>query len=236
MYSDYKYSTEEYMMQGSITNFMYRVYGWMAAALATSAAVAYYVASQPAIYKYLFTHTWLLFGLMIAQIALVVSLGAFLTRMSYPTAIVLFMVYAASLGIVLSSIFLVYELPSIGLTFGVTAGTFGVMAFYGYFTKTDLTSWRNIGTMLLIGLVIGFLINMFLQNEMMDYILSGIGVILFTGLTAADTQKIKQLGFQLLSHDEMMKKVALIGAMTLYLDFVNLFLMLLRFLGKRTNE
>jgi FtsH-binding integral membrane protein len=235
MYSDHNFSTHEYMMQGSIASFMYRVYGWMATALVVSAGVAYYVASQPAIYTYLFTHQALLIGLFIGQLALVICLGAFLARMSYSTAVVLFMLYAASLGLVLSSILLVYKIESIYATFAVTAGMFGVMAIYGYVTKTDLTSWRNLGTMALIGLMLGFLVNLYFKNEMMDYILSGIGVVVFTGLTAADSQKIKQLGYQLLAHEESMKKVAILGAMTLYLDFVNLFLMLLRFMGKRKD-
>jgi FtsH-binding integral membrane protein len=230
---EYNFRVQDHINQGSIANFMYRVYGWMSIALAISAGVAYYIATQPAIYTKLFTNNWLLFGIILGQFALVVALSAFIMRMSYETAIILFMLYAAALGITLSSIFLVYKISSIYLTFAVTAGMFGIMSLYGYFTKTDLTTVRNLSTMALIGIIIGFLVNMFLQNEMMDYILSGIGVLVFTALTAADTQKIKQMAYQLLGTDQTMKKVSILGAMMLYLDFINLFLLLLRFMGQR---
>jgi len=166
---------------------------------------------------------------------LVVCLGAFLPRMNYSTAVALFLVYAASLGIVLSSVLIVYQISSVYLTFGITAGMFGGMALYGYLTKADLTSLGSLAGMALWGLILGFLLNMYFQNQMVDYLLSGVGVIIFTGLVAFDTQKIKQLGMQMVAHDDSMKKIAIMGALTLYLDFVNLFLMLLRFFGKQKD-
>jgi len=226
----------EFVIQERVKSFIYLVYGWMALALSATAAVAYYVSTRPAIYQYIFSSSWSLIGLFVAQIALVMILSFFLMRMSYATAIALFMLYAASLGLTLSTIFMVYKIGSIYTTFGVTAGTFGVMCLYGYFTKTDLTGLSNILTMAVFGLILGMVINMFLQNAMMDYIISAIGVILFTVLTAVDTQKIKKLGEQLLGDEETSSKVAVLGALTLYLDFINLFLFLLNFLGEKRDR
>lgn len=235
MYTDYRYSVEEHMMQGSISNFMYRVYGWMAAALSISAAVAYYTAHQPMLMKAL-QNSIFFFGIFIVQLGLVMALSFLLMRMSYGTAVILFMLYAASLGLTLSSIFLIYSINSIYLTFAVTAGMFGIMCLYGYFTKSDLTRIGNFFAMALIGLIIGFAINLYFQNAMADYVLSAVGVLVFTVLTAIDIQRIKQLGYQLLSHDEGMRKVAVLGALMLYLDFINLFLMLLRFFGNQRES
>lgn len=232
MYNDYKTSVEDYMMQGDIANFIYKVYGWMSIALTITAAVAYYVATMPVIAKTIFSNSVLLIGLFIAQLGVVIAISAFITRLSYSTAVALFMLYAASVGLTFSVIFLHYTFASIALTFLITASMFGVMCLYGYFTKADLTSWGSIGLMLLVGLIIGFLVNLYFKNPMLDYILAGIGIIVFTGLTAYDMQKIKQLGYQLLSNYEMLQKVSVLGALTLYLDFINLFMMLLRFTGR----
>jgi FtsH-binding integral membrane protein len=235
MYSDYRSSAEEHMMQGQLADFMYRVYGWMTAALMVTAAVAYYVSTVPSLYSALFKSSWMLIGLFIAQIGLVIGLTAAIGRLSYAAASILFMVYAASLGLTLSAVFLVYEVGSIYLTFFVTAGMFGAMCVYGYLTKADLTKVGSIATMALFGLVIGLLVNMFFQSKTTDYILSGFGVLIFTALTAYDAQKIKQLGYQLLHAQQDLAKIAVLGALTLYLDFINLFLFLLRFLGKQRD-
>jgi len=220
----------------SIPSFMSGVYGWMSCALAITAGTAYYVASTPAVFTYIYTHSGMLLGLLFAQFALVIGIAFFINRISFATALVLFLVYAATLGITLSSIFYVYTEISIITTFVTTAGMFGVMSLYGYVTKADLTSVGNMAFMALIGLVIGMLVNMFLKSEQFDYILSGIGVVIFVLLTASDTQKIKQLGRSMLVNQEMVGKVTLIGALTLYLDFINLFLFLLRFMGNRRDQ
>jgi FtsH-binding integral membrane protein len=225
-----------YELDQKVSSFMAGVYGWMSCALALTAGAAYYVASTPSIFMYLYTHSAIIFGLFIFQIALVVALSGFIHRMSFVTALALFLLYAASLGVTLSSIFFIYTQGSILSTFLTTALTFGAMSLYGYFTKADLTSIGTMSLMILIGLVIGMFVNMFLKSEQFNYILSGIGVVIFTLLTAYDTQKIKEIGRHMLADRETAGKVTLIGALTLYLDFVNLFLFLLRFMGQRRDQ
>lgn len=225
-----------YELDQRISSFMAGVYGWMSCALAITAGVAYYVASVPAICTYLYSNQGIMLGLMFAELAFVFTIVFFINRISFITALILFLLYAASLGVTLSSIFCVYTDASIISTFLTTAGMFSVMSLYGYVTKADLTSVGNMSLMALMGLIIGMFINMFLKSEQLDYIMSGIGVVVFVLLTASDTQKIKQIGRSMLVDREMIGKVTLIGALTLYLDFINLFLFLLRFMGNRRQE
>jgi len=222
-----------YELEQRVSSFMAGVYGWMSCGLAITAGVSYYIATVPAIFTYIYTHPGVLIGLFLAQMAFVFAITLFINRMSFITALVLFLLYAATLGITLSSIFYVYTQSSIISTFLATAGMFGVMSLYGYVTKSDLTSIGNLSFMVLIGLVIGMLINMFLQSAQFDYILSGIGVIVFVLLTAYDTQRIKQMARPMLVEQDVIGKITLLGALTLYLDFINLFLFLLRFMGNR---
>jgi len=217
----------------SIKSIMYAVYGWMTVALAVTAGTAYYIAQTPTFYQMLVDNSWLLFALFIGQISLVLILTIFLHRMSLTGALAMFLVYAALLGVTLSSIFLVFTQASIVTTFLVTAGTFGVTGLYGYFTKSDLSAIGSLSMMALFGLIIGLVVNLFLQNQMIDFILSGVGVIVFTLLTAYDTQKIKQIAQKMSANKEVSGKIAILGALTLYLDFINLFLYLLRFFGKQ---
>lgn len=219
----------------SIMSFIYLVYGWMALALSITAAISYYISTNPAIYSYLFSSPGLPMLLFIAQLGLVIALSAMINRLSYTAAVVLFILYAAMLGITLSTIFFVYTSGSIYATFFVTAGTFGIMAVYGFVTKTDLTAIGSFCLMALLGLIVGSLVNMFLQNQVMDYVLSAVGVLLFTALTAYDMQKIKQLAYNDTSDENTRSKLALLGALTLYLDFVNLFLYMLKFMGKKKD-
>jgi FtsH-binding integral membrane protein len=225
----------QYTEQGALSNFMYRVYGWMALGLVVTAAIAYYVSTVPHLSYTIATKPMLLIGIFIFQLALVMVLSFFIFRMNFFLAFACYLLYAATLGVTLSSIFLVYEMGSIYITFLVTALMFGVMCLYGYFTKSDLTSIGSMGMMALIGIIIASLVNLYFKSSTMDYIISGIGVLIFTLLTAYDSQKIKQMGQQLMHDQEGMAKVALLGALTLYLDFINLFLFLLRFLGKRRD-
>jgi FtsH-binding integral membrane protein len=215
---------------------MYRVYGWMSLALSVTAAVAYYVALSPVLLSLVVQNPFVFIGMFVAQLALVVVLSAFLLRMSFPVAFALFMLYAASLGVTLSLIFVTYEMSSIYATFVVTAGMFGALCLYGYFTRADLTSIGNIALMALFGLILAMIVNMFLQSGTFNLVISAIGVILFSALTAYDAQKIKLLAQQLHADDQTMSKVAIIGALTLYLDFVNLFLFLLNFMGRRRQD
>lgn len=225
----------QYSGQGILSSFMYRVYGWMALGLIITAAIAYYTSTIPNLAYTIATKPFLLMGIFIFQLALVMLLSFFIFRMNFLLAFGCYLLYAATLGVTLSSIFLVYEMGSIYITFLVTALMFGVMCIYGYFTKSDLTSIGSIGMMALIGIIIASLINLYFKSPMMDYIISGIGVILFTALTAYDSQKIKMMGQQLIHDSQSTSKVALLGALTLYLDFINLFLFLLRFLGRRRD-
>ena len=217
------------------TNFIYKVYGWMCAALAVTAVTAWYVAESITLFNMLMMHPMMLLVIFIAQLGLVIALRAMLHKMSYLTAVILFMIYAISLGLTMSLIFRAYTLPSLASTFIITSGMFGGMALYGYFTKADLTQVRNISIMVLWGMILSMLVNLYFQSMLFDYIISMIGVIIFSLLTAADMQKIKSLGQQLVA-EQAEGKISILGALTLYLDFINLFLFLLRFTGSRRNQ
>ena len=217
------------------TNLMYRVYAWMCAALTLTALTAYYISTSPYFVNLIFGNRAALPVLIIVQLGLVLSLSFLLERMSMATAALLFLLYSFCLGITLSTVFLVYTQGSIFATFFVTAGMFGAMAIYGYVTKADLTSIGSIGFMALIGLIIGGLVNLFLKSQTFDYVLSAVGVLVFTLLTAYDVQKIKLLMQERAADKETMAKISLMGALILYLDFVNLFLYLLRFIGRRKD-
>ncbi len=218
------------------SNIMYKVYGWMASGLAVTGLTAYGLYSNLPLFMSLMSHKWLIFGLMFAQIILVVILSAYIIRMSYATSIMLFFTYAFLLGITLSSIFMVYQVQSIGLVFAITAGMFGLTALYGYFTDSDLSSMGSILMMALFGIIIAGIVNMFVHSSTFDYILAFISVIIFAGLTAYDVQKIKQLEWQCAGDHNLTRKISILGALTLYLDFVNLFLSLLRLLGQKKEQ
>jgi len=214
------------------TSLIRDVYLWMCGALIITGLTGYYVATNFSIQEFIFTNRFVFYGLIIAEFALVIGLSAAINKISAMTATLMFLLYAVLNGATLSSIFLIYELGSITTTFFVTAGTFGAMALYGATTKRDLTKLGSILVMALIGLIIAAVVNIFLKNGMMDLIISGIGVLIFVGLTAYDAQKIKAMLYGAEVSDAT-QKLAVLGALTLYLDFVNLFLYLLRFLGNR---
>ncbi len=220
------------------TNLMYRVYAWMCYGLLLTTATAYYVASSPAIMKLIFhDHSFIIpMVLFLIQIGLVIALSAFIQKMTFSSAVILFSLFALSMGVTLSVIFIAFTLQSIFSTFLVASGMFGAMAIYGYVTKADLTSMGSFLFMALIGLIIGGFVNMFLHSEKFNYVLSAIGVLVFTLLTAYDVQKIKRMTQDMLEDKETMAKVTIVGAMTLYLDFVNLFLYLLQFMGRRREN
>lgn len=219
-----------------VVDLMYRVYGWMSVGLALTAGISYGISTSPALMNKIFNNPAITIGLFIFQIGLVLALSFGINKMSPASACVLFLAYAASMGVTMSSIFIVYELPSIYATFFVTAGMFCSMAIYGYVTQTDLTQIGNIAVMAVFGLMLGLLVNMFWQNSGFELALSAIGVILFTLLTAYDTQKIKHMGYQMIESGQDIGGIAIIGALTLYLDFINLFLFLLRLLGQRQKQ
>ena len=223
-----------YASKAAQSTLMRNVYSWMTLALVITGFVSLYMAKSQTLLSMIMQNSMLLWILLIAEIGLVIFLSARIHRISFTTATLLFIAYSILNGVTMAFIFLIYTMTSIATTFFVTAGTFGVMALYGYVTKKDLSRIGNICIMALIGLIIATVVNIFLKNTMMDLIISGIGILLFVGLTAYDSQKIKQL---LTADDievnETTQKIALLGSITLYLDFFNLFLYLLRFLGDR---
>ena len=211
--------------------FISQVYGWMAVGLLLTGGMAVFLAGNPVLLTQIVGTKVLFYGLMIVELGLVIALAGWAQNMSSGAALACFLGYAALNGITFSMIFLVYTGASIASTFFVTAGTFGVMSLYGYTTKTDLTTMGNICFMGLIGIIIASLVNFFFKNAMVYWITTYLGVLVFVGLTAYDTQKIKNLNVA--GDAEMEKKEAIVGALTLYLDFINLFLDLLRIMGKR---
>ena len=231
-----------YNLQGGVTDFpatfakvMRNVYGWMSCGLLMTALTAMVVAGQPDIIYAIATSKLLMWGLFGAEIGLVLWLTARINTMSSLTAGLMFAAYAILNGVTMSFIFLVYTMESIASTFFITAGTFAAMSAVGYFTKKDLSGVGRVLTMLLIGLIIATLVNFFVASSRFALILNYIGVFIFVGLTAYDTQKIKALVHEasMYGDEEQTTKLALMGSLTLYLDFINLFLYLLRFMGNR---
>jgi len=214
-------------------NFMSKVYSWMTGALIITGLVAYYVASSPELINLIVGNKILFFGLIIAEIACVGYISARINKITAQTATGLFVGYSVLNGLTLSMIFLIYTASSIATTFFIAAGTFGIMSFYGYYTKRDLTSIGNLAFMALIGLIIASVVNMFLQSEMMYWITTYAGILIFVALIAYDTQKIKEMNIIGNEGTEEDKKEAILGALSLYLDFINLFLYLLRIFGDR---
>jgi uncharacterized protein len=213
--------------------FMVKVYGWMSLALAATGLTAIYVASTPSLVEVIFGNRILFWGLIIGEIAMVGALVGWVSKMSATTATLVFFLYSIVNGLTLSSIFLIYTAGSIASTFFITAGTFGAMSFYGYTTKSDLTKWKNILFMGVIGLVIASIVNIFMKSTMLYWITTYAGVLIFVGLTAYDTQKIKNMNIIGNEGSDEDHKEAIMGALSLYLDFINLFLYLLRIFGKR---
>ena len=232
---------EKIIRQQEMTNastfkvLMRKVYLWMTLALMITGITAAGVANSPNILALIYSSQVVMWGIIIAEFGLVIYISARLEKLSLSTATTLFALYSILNGVMLSSIFLLYSTAIISKVFFITAGTFGVTALYGYATKKDLSSLGNILFMALIGLVIATIVNVFMKSAMFDLIVSYIGVIIFVGLTAWDSQKIKHMMMVQQDADESAQKLALIGALSLYLDFINLFLYLLRIFG-RSND
>jgi hypothetical protein len=212
---------------------MRKVYVWMTLALVITGLTAYGVATSPGVLQAIYGNQLFFWGLIIAEFALVVGVSAAINRISLTTATLMFILYSVINGALMSYVFLVYTASSISIVFFITAGTFAAMALFGYTTKTDLTSMGKILLMALIGLVIATLVNVFVRSSGLTLILSYVGVLVFVGLTAYDSQKIKQMLIQAPDAGEGAQKLALLGALSLYLDFINLFIYLLRIFGKR---
>jgi len=212
--------------------FVTKVYGWMMVGLMVTGIVALLTIQIPALLDLIFSSQWIFMVLLFGQLGLVIWLSARIEKMSASTATITFLGYSALTGLTLSVVFLLYTAASLASTFFVTAGTFGVMSAYGYITKRDLTNFGSFLMMGLIGMIIASVVNIFLNNETVYWITTYIGILIFVGLTAYDTQKIKEMGASL-QGDEAEQKGAIMGALRLYLDFINLFLLLLRVMGNR---
>ncbi len=229
------FGTTQAQAQVQVNQFIRSVYNWMAAGLALTGLVAIYVASSESLIRLIFSNQILFFGLIIGELALVFYLSARIQKIQASTATAMFLLYSALNGLTLSFVFLIYTSSSVASVFFICAATFGACSVYGMITKRDLTSMGGFMTMGLIGIVIASVVNMFIQSSGMSMIISYIGVIVFVGLTAYDTQKLKMMALsQPAGLDAgVVRKGTILGALTLYLDFINLFLMLLRILGDR---
>ena len=212
---------------------MRKVYVWMSMALVITGLTAWIVAHNASLLNLIYGNSAVIWILFIAEIGLVIGLSAAIHKLSLPVATLMFVIYSVLNGAVFSSIFLVYTMSSIATVFFITAGTFAAMSVFGYVTKKDLTSMGKFLMMAVIGLIIATVVNLFMKSSGMSMIISYAGVLIFVGLTAYDTQKIKNMCLQAPDTGETMQKLALLGALSLYLDFINLFIYLLRILGNR---
>jgi FtsH-binding integral membrane protein len=227
------YISHQTAAEAAVSTLFKSVYMQMAAALSITGLVAYFLSQSVDFWTFLAENTSLIWVIFIAQIGLVIWISARLVKMSMTTATLLFILYSAMMGVTMSSIFMIYTMSSIASVFFITAGMFLAMSLLGYFTRMDLTRIGSLLFMALIGVVIASVVNIFLGSETLYWIISYVAVVVFVGLTAYDTQKIKEMLVEYGNVDEMGHKLALFGALTLYLDFINLFLYLLRIFGDR---
>ncbi|HEV8603913.1 MAG TPA: Bax inhibitor-1/YccA family protein [Tepidisphaeraceae bacterium] len=224
----------DYGSSGVVARFMNNVYAWMAAGLALTAVVAWWVSTQRQYFATIF-HPGTLIFLFVVEIGLVMAISYAVNKISAGVATALFLLYAAINGLVFSSIFLAYKLPDIGVSFAITAGMFGGMSLIGFVTKKDLTSIGSLCMMGLLGLIIASLVNIFMHSAALYWFITYALVLVFLGLTAYDTQKLKQIAYATENDPRLAGRLAISGALVLYLDFINLFLLMLRVLGNRRN-
>ena len=232
-FQDSNFSQKQLDLTQNISVYFTKVYNWMAVALLLTGLVAYFTSESEMMLQAIFGNKILFFGLIIGELALVGYISARINKLSSYNATLMFLAYTILNGLTMAVIFMAYTSESISSTFVITAGTFGVMSLYGYYTKSDLTKLGNLAFMALIGIIIASVVNMFMNSEMMTWIISYLGVAIFIALTAYDTQKLKVIAMNGFENEEGMEKSAILGALTLYLDFINLFLFLLRILGDR---
>ena len=230
-YSTAVQAENELTLRRYVAGVMRRVYGKMTLGLLVTALTSYLMFSTPALMNFLMLHPFLIIGAMVAELGLVFYLSARIEKMSNATATIMFYLYSMLNGITLTPIFLLYTSTSIAMTFALTAGTFGAMTIFGYVTRQDLSKMGSYLIMALFGLILCLVVNVFMHSTMMDLLISCAGVFIFVGLTAWDTQAIKRMSAE--ADPTMINKVATWGALTLYLDFINLFIYLLRLFGSR---
>jgi len=232
MNEDILFSSPEQVAQEQ-QRFIAKVYGWMAAALAITGLTAWLTASSESMLQFIILNRGVFIFLIIAQLLLVGALAGWVSKMSSQVVTLIFVLYSVLTGFVFSALFLIYTQGSLATTFLITGGMFAVMSIYGWRTGNDLTKFGSLLFMALIGLIIASLVNLFLNSEMLYWITTYVGVFVFTGLIAYKTQNIKNLAGYLQEGSEEYNKSAVMGAFSLYLSFVNLFLMLLRIFGRR---
>jgi FtsH-binding integral membrane protein len=230
--------TEQQSTTAMSRTFLANVFSWMSAALVITSVIAYYFSHNASLLGMLFDPmtgrmTILSYAVMFAPLAFILVISFGFNRISYPVLLFLFLLYAAVMGMSLSFIFLVYTSGSIYGTFAAAAGMFALMAVVGYTTKTDLTNFGSIMMMGVVGIVVASIINWFIGSDTLEYIISFIGVLVFTGLTAYDVQKLKRIGAGVEYGVESTSKLVIMGALALYMDFINLFMFLLRLFGDR---
>jgi hypothetical protein len=219
--------------QQAATGFLQAVFGWMTVGLALTGVVAWFTAHNPALQQVVLGNRLVFFGLILAEFAMVIGVSAAINRLSYAAAGSLFLLYSGLNGLTLSAIFLIYTMNSVAGVFFISAGTFGAVALYGATTKRDLSSLGALSFMGLIGIILASVVNMFVGSSSFMLLISYIGVAVFVGLTAYDMQRLKAMHMSGAMQGETGAKLAVLGALSLYLDFINLFLMLLRILGNR---
>lgn len=219
-------------VKGGLSSYIARIFGTMFVGLAISAAAAWMTVSVEAVFRLLYGNAFSILILCVAELALVFFLSARITKLSYGAALTGFLVYAFVNGLTLGSIFFVYDLGSIFTAFAITAGTFGIMSVYGLVTKKDLTGFARLAFFVLIGGLISFVINIFLRSSTFDFVISLVMLIVFVGLVAWDTQKLKSFYYQTEGNEVLQKNLGVLGALSLYLDFINIFLYLLRIFGR----
>ena len=221
--------------EASVSGFMSRVFLWMAGGLVVSTLGSLWLLSQPGLLAAVVKNQWIFFGLIIAELGLVIWLSAAAMSLSAGAATLIFLAYSFLNGVTLSPLFLVYTGNSIATTFGVTAGTFFFFALFGLTTKRDLTSMGGLMMMGLIGVILASLVNVFLKSSGLDWVITFIAIAVFMGLIAYDTQRLKAMHAMGSDNPAMEKKMVILGALALYLDFINLFIQLLRIFGKRRD-
>ncbi len=230
-YPEYFTPQNAYEMDMKVSSVMKRVYVKMFLGLLVTAFVALFCAGNMSVASFFAANGWAIFALVIVELGIVFYVSGRINRISSSTASLLFYIFALVNGLMLFPIFYAYSATSIAKTFFITAGVFGAMSVYGYFTSKDLSRWGSILIMCLFGLIICSVVNIFMKSTGFDWLISGLGVLIFIGLTAWDTQQIKAMAQQ--APMDSVGKLATLGALSLYLDFINLFLYLLRFFGNR---
>lgn len=215
-----------------LNKFVARVYLWMFAGLGMTGLIAFLTANSPVLSGWIFSNEWVFYGLCGLELVLVWFFASIVEKIPAPLAMLIFTIYAMLSGLTVSGLFLIYSSGSIASTFFITAGTFGTMSLYGYYTQKDLTSLGSIAFMGLIGIILASVVNLFLESSFLYWITTYIGILVFIGLTVYDAQKIRELGLTQTDGTEAGKKAAIIAALSLYLDFINLFILLLRVFGR----